>query len=151
MVQDVHQSPVKPPLRRVKPHAEHDVAHLRDARVGEHSLQVGLRYRDDRAYNYRDRSDPAECSINRDINLEEFRGEDREEDADEGVNRDLRHRRRNYHADRRGGVGVGVGLPNMQREERHFYARSHDEEDERRLHYLVLVERWKEQCEVVHI
>ena len=113
--------------------AQHHVADLRHAGVGQHALDV----RSGRSPPSRRRRSPTSASgssiassgIASKANVG---AEDGEDEAQQDVDRDLGRRGGQERGDHRGRVGVGVGQPEVQREQRHLEADADGEEARRR-------------------
>ena len=105
-----------------EPDAERDVADLRDRRIGEHALQVGLEHRDQRGDEHRgerqrddDLGDRQGAKVDRDA-------EDREKKAHQQIDRDLGRGGRQEGGRPRRRIGIGVRQPDMEREQRELQA-----------------------------
>ena len=111
--------------------AERDVADLRDAGIGQQPLDVGLEYRDDCRYEHRGQrqreQDHAGVARIEDDGL----AEDREEVAHQHVDRHLGGGRRKEGRHRGRRVGVGVGQPQVQREQRDLQRDADGDEGQR--------------------
>jgi len=114
-------------VRRRRRDRQHDVAHVVDARVGDHSLEVRLREGDERPVERRDDGE------HRDIRCGGAEGAGRhlQGEADEPVGAELEEHPGQYGAARRWGLGVRKGEPGMEREERRFDGEGDQECDER--------------------
>ena len=77
------------PRGRGQPDSNQHVPDLRDARIGEHALDVILEYRDKRRGKNADQSQPHEDRIKRHVAEREIGTEDIEDETQQDVDRDL--------------------------------------------------------------
>ena len=96
--------------------AEDDEAEVGDRRVGDEPLQVALHRGDDGAVEDADHAE----GHHRGREPHRGLGEEVEAEANEPVGAELQHDAGQDHGARGGGLGVGVGQPGVQREQRHL-------------------------------
>ena len=106
--------------------AEHDEAEVGDRRVGDEPLQVALHRGDDRAVEDADHAEGHQRGREPHRRL----GEQVEAEAHEPVGAELQHHAGQDHRAGRGRLGVGVGQPGVQREQRHLHGERHREGEE---------------------
>ncbi len=96
--------------------AEHDEAEVAHRRVGDEPLHVGL---DDGDHGAVDDPDDGQRG-HQPGELDGGLGEERQVEADEAVGAELQQHARQHHRARGGRLGVGVGQPRVEREQRHL-------------------------------
>ena len=107
-------------------HAEHDVAHVADARVGDQLLQVLLRHGAERAVDDVAGAERAEEPVS------QVRGGGRaawEVDAQDAVGAHLQQHAGEDHGDRRRRLDVRVGQPGVERERRDLDREADEQRD----------------------
>ena len=121
----LHQRPFKP--QRVEhEEAQGHEAHVRDRRVGDQFLHVGLYQGDEADVHHRDQRqrDHQRRELMRSI------GNDRQREAQETVCAELEADCRQHHRTAGGRFDVGVGKPGMHRPHRHLDAEGDQEREE---------------------
>ena len=119
------------PGDRREAQAEHHVADLGDAGVGEHALEVVLKDGHQRGGEHAGQGQHHEDGPDRRAFEQADLAEDGEVDADERVDRHLGRRRRQERGNHRGRVGVRVGQPHVQGKEGELEAQSDGQEGQR--------------------
>ena len=129
VVDDMHQ-PAGQGRLVGKTDAQRDVADLGDRRIGEQSLQVALEHRDQRGDDDRGERQHDDHLVDRQRPDVDHAAGDGKVEPHQEVDRDLgrRGRQEGGHPGRR--IGVGVGQPDMEREERELQADAHGDEGE---------------------
>jgi hypothetical protein len=129
VIEEVHHTGRRP-RSRVEAHPERHVTALGDARVGEQPPQVRLIDRRRRPHEHRQQGE--RCQQDLEMQHLEDQGcfEDREGEEQQQIEGDLGGRRGQERRRHRRRVGVGVGQPLVQREERQLDADPHRHEGE---------------------
>ena len=115
--------------RGAERHAEHDVAHLPDARIGQHAADVVLRHGQDGTRQHGDDRHPAQQR--QDLRRSPLGGGHEVQHPEQRVGTDLRHHRGDEAGDRGRGVRVGVRQPAVQREQRRLDRQPDDDQHHR--------------------
>src|SRR3989449_581441 len=117
-VVDHHQEGALDALKRERLDAEHHEAEVRNRRVRDQLLEVGLDHRDQAAVQDADQRERHDDPLYRRMHRD--RREERQREPQEAVGAHLEKHPREQHRPRRGGLHMGIGEPGVEREHRHL-------------------------------